>query len=153
MNIYLSFNDNNQEKNYLIFENYWAEGIKKMSKDIWKNYMYYNSFYTKTFPQDQIQIISFYSEPENTLSEFKLSHLISSIKSLLSINKTNSNINQDSDKTCYLIIEAEFSRPLPNEAKTVTKTTKLLICDFINDKNNDGCIGLNQTYNFFNESN
>ena len=149
MKIYLSFHDDDQEKNYLIFENYWAEEIKGMSKKIRKNYAYDNSFYTKTFPQDQIQIISFYSEPENTLSEFKLSHLISSIESLLNINKTTSNINKESSKTCNLIIEAEFTRPLPSEAKIVTKTTKLLICDIINDKNNTGCLGLNQTYNFF----
>ena len=145
MKIYLSFIDDNQEKNYLIFDNYWTEEIKYMTRDVWNNFGYSKSFYTKTFPQDQIQIVSFYSVPENTLSEFKLSHIISSIESLL--NMTD---NQNLDKTCSLIIETDFSRPLPNEAKVVTKKTNLLICDYVNDKNSTGCIGLNQTYNFFN---
>ena len=148
--IYLSFLYNNQEKNYLIFDNYWSESIKEMTKTTWNKFKYYNSLYTKTFPQKQIQIISFYSEPENTISLFKLSHILASIKSLL--NSTNStNESQEKIKTCHLIIDAEFARPLPAEAKIVTKQIKLLICDYLEDKNSQGCIGLNQTFNFLND--
>ena len=153
MKIYLLFNDNDQEKSYLIFENYWAESIKDMTKNVWNNFKYYNSYYTKTFPQEQIQIISFYSEPENTISQFKLSHILSSIESLLNItNTTTSNsADQEISKTCNLIIEAEFLRELPPEAKTVTKRTKLLICDFLEDQKSEGCRGLYQAYNYFSD--
>ena len=148
--IYLSFLYNNQEKNYLIFDNYWSESIKEMTKTTWNTFKYYNSLYTKTFPQKQIQIISFYSEPENTISLFKLSHILASIKSLL--NSTNStNESQEKIKTCHLIIDADFARPLPAEAKIVTKQIKLLICDYLEDKNSQGCNGLNQTFNFLND--
>ena len=150
LKVYLSFTDINlQEKNYLIFENDWAEGINKMSNKIWEDFGYSKSFYTKTFPQEQIQIASFYTEPENSLSDFKLSHIITSIESLLyQAPNPNATISDENVK-CNLVIEAIFKRPLPNEAKTVTKKSELVICDS-KDINSTGCKGLNQTYMLFN---
>jgi spore germination protein YaaH len=148
----LSFTDINlQEKNYLIFENDWAEGINKMSNKVWEDFGYSKSFYTKTFPQEQIQIASFYTEPENSLSDFKLSHIITSIESLLYQSSNPNTTISDENVRCNLVIEAIFKRPLPNEAKTVTKKSELVICDS-KDINSTGCKGLNQTYILFNNS-
>ena len=152
LKVYLSFIDINlQEKNYLIFENDWAEGINKMPNKIWEDFGYSKSFYTKTFPQDQIQIASFYTEPENSLSEFKLSHIITSLESLLYKAAISNETISDENVKCNLVIEAIFKRPLPNEATTVTKKSELLICD-LKDINSPGCNGLNQTYMLFNDS-
>ena len=154
MKIYLSFIDNNlQEKNYLIFENDWAEGINLMSNDVFNNFGYSKSFYTKTFPKDQIQVVSFYSEPENSLSDFKLSHIITSLDSLLNETYNSNQTLLDENVTkCNLVIETTFIRPLPNEAKTVTKKSEILICDS-KELESEGCKGLNESYFFFNNSN
>lgn len=152
LKVYLSFIDINlQEKNYLIFENDWAEGINKMPNKIWEDFGYSKSFYTKTFPQEQIQIASFYTEPENSLSDFKLSHIITSIESLLYQSSSPNATISDENVKCNLVIEAIFKRPLPNEAKTVTKKSELVICD-LKDIKSSGCNGLNQTYMLFNNS-
>ena len=152
LKVYLSFIDINlQEKNYLIFENDWAEGINKMPNKIWEDFGYSKSFYTKTFPQEQIQTASFYTEPENSLSDFKLSHIITSIESLLYQSSSPNATISDENVKCNLVIEAIFKRPLPNEAKTVTKKSELVICD-LKDINSNGCNGLNQTYMLFNNS-
>ena len=144
--LYLCFGDNsNQERNILIFENNWAKKIGNMTDDVWVNYGYSKSFYTKTFPREQIQIISFYSDPENSLSEFKLNHIKSSLESLL--NKTSS--EERSSETivkCQLKIETDFIRPLPSETRTVKKQSELLICDYNVDKNSTGCLGLEDLY-------
>ena len=152
LKIYLSFIDINlQEKNYLIFENDWAEGINKMPDKVWEDFGYSKSFYTKTFPKEQIQIASFYTEPENSLSDFKLSHIITSIESLLYQASIPNTTISDENVKCNLVIEAIFKRPLPNEAKTVTKKSELVICD-LKDINSSGCSGLNETYILFNNS-
>ena len=158
MKIYLSFiNDKEQEKNYLIFENSWAEGISKMKDEILEKFGYDDSFYTKAFPNKQIQIISFYKDPENTLSKFKLDHIISSIESLLNLDNSENDIlrkdNEEKIVSCNLLIEADFSRPSPSEAKIVTKRNRLLICDSIKDKESRGCCGLNDSYYFFKDEN
>ena len=144
--LYLCFGDNsNQERNILIFENNWAKKIGNMTDDVWVNYGYSKSFYTKTFPREQIQIISFYSDPENSLSEFKLNHIKSSLESLL--NKTSS--EERSSETivkCQLKIETDFIRPFPSETRTVKKQSELLICDYNVDKNSTGCLGLEDLY-------
>jgi hypothetical protein len=148
MKVYLSFvNENKQEKNYLIFENSWAESIESMNnnKEVWETSKYDDSFYTQTFPKDQIQIVSFYTEPENSLSEFKLSHINSSLVSLL-YNDTEQK-DQEEVQKCNLIIETNFIRPLPNEAKTVKHKTELLICSKSN-LDSKGCKELNKAYDY-----
>ena len=149
MKVYLSFiNNNQQEKNYLIFENSWAENIVIMSKQVKEKYKYEDTFYTKTFPEDQIQVVSFYNEPENSLSEFKLSHINSSLESLLSNFTKEENQDQEQVQECNLILETNFIRPLPNEAKNVKYLQNLFICSR-KDITTLGCKGLNDTYNFF----
>ena len=149
MKVYLSFiNNNRQEKNYLIFENSWAENIVIMSKQVKKNYGYEDTFYTGTFPDDQIQVVSFYNEPENSLSEFKLSHINSSLESLLSNYTQEEDQDQEQVQECNLILETNFIRPLPNEAKNVKYLQNLFICSRT-DITTQGCKGLNDTYNFF----
>ena len=134
MKIFMSFMDSNeQERNILIFENNYARSITNMTDEVWNNYNYSKSYYTKTFPREQIQIISFYATPENSLSSFKLEHIKSSIESL--INKTEI-------VKCELKIETDFIRSKPSEARTVKKQKELLICDYKTDENSDGCEGL-----------
>ena len=144
--IYMSFEDNNaQERNIIIFENNWAKYINNMTDEVWEAYNYSKSYYTKTFPRDQIQIISFYSDPENSLSEFKLNHINSSLDSLLNPNTTEL-------VKCKLKIETDFIRSMPSEARTVKKQSELLICDIKNDINSEGCNGLRELYNKMNSS-
>ena len=143
MKIYMSFMDNNeQERNILIFENNYARSITNMTDDVWNNY-YSKSYYTKTFPREQTQIISFYSTPENSLSSFKLEHIKSSIESL--INKTEI-------VKCELKIETDFIRSKPSDARTVKKQKDLLICDYKTDENSDGCKGLKNLWEKLNST-
>ena len=131
--IFFSFIDNDKQiKNILIFESEWAESIKNMfeeGKKVWEHFNYSNSIYTKNFPQDQIQIVKLYSEPENTLSQFKINLLSSNIESLL--NNTEEYNDTSQIASCKLIIETTFTRPLPNEAKSVTKKTELEMYNYI----------------------
>ena len=64
MKIYLLFNDNDQEKNYLIFENYWAESIKDMTKKVWNNFKYYSSYYTKHSLKSKFKLYLFIPSPK-----------------------------------------------------------------------------------------
>ena len=147
MKMYMSFVDiNKQERNILIFENDWAKGINNMTKGVWDNYGYSKSYYTKTFPMKQVQIISFYSDPENSLSNFKLNHILSSLDSLL--NKTYSEKKLENERIvkCKLKIETDFIRAMPAETRSVKKQSELLICDYNSNKNSEGCIGLDSLY-------
>ena len=156
MKIYMSFIDNNeQERNILIFENNWAKSISNMSNvvnEVWDKYGYSDSYYTKTFPKEQIQIISFYADPENILSEFKINHILSSIASLLDI--TNSQLKSGKERIikCNLIIENDFIRANPSDARVVNKQSELSICDINTNENSEGCLGLKNLYNKFNKS-
>ena len=132
--IYMSFMDSSeQERNILIFENDYARSITNMTDDVWNNYHYSDSYYTKTFPREQIQIISFYATPENSLSSFKIEHIKSSLESL--INKTEI-------VRCELKIETDFIRSKPSDARTVKNQTELLICDYRTNEKSEGCLGL-----------
>jgi hypothetical protein len=147
MKMYMSFVDiNKQERNILIFENDWAKGINNMTESVWDNYGYSKSYYTKTFPMKQVQIISFYSDPENSLSNFKLNHILSSLDSLL--NKTYSEKKLENERIvkCKLKIETDFIRAMPAETRSVKKQSELLICDYNSNKNSEGCIGLDSLY-------
>ena len=145
LRIYISFIDiNKEEKNILIFENNWAKSITKMTDDIWDKYNYSKSYYIKTFPREQTQIISFYSEPENSLSSFKINHILPNLFSLLYLDGTKP--GNDRIIECDLIIESEFIRALPSEAKSAKKLTQLKICDIQSDRNSEGCIGLNNLF-------
>ena len=151
--IYMSFIDKNkQERNILIFENNWAKSINTISDQDWNKYGYSQSYYTKTFPR-QIQTISFYSEPENSLSSFKINHLLSSLDSLL--NNENSDLKSSDERIiqCELKIEIDFMRSYPSDARTVKQQSNLNVCDYVANKNSSGCKGLEDLYNQFNYTN
>ena len=152
--IYMSFIDKNkQERNILIFENNWAKSINTISDQDWNKYNYSQYSYTKTFPREQIQTISFYSEPENSLSSFKINHLLSSLDSLL--NNENSDLKSSDERIiqCELKIEIDFMRSYPSDARTVKQQSNLNVCDYVANKNSSGCKGLEDLYNQFNYTN
>ena len=150
MKMYMSFVDSNkQERNILIFENDWAKGINNMTESVWDNYGYSKSYYTKTFPIEQVQIISFYSDPENSLSSFKLNHILSSLDSLLNTTYSEKELENEIVQ-CKLKIETDFMRAMPAETRSVKKQSELLICDYKSNKNSEGCKGLEDLYNQLN---
>ena len=148
MKMYMSFiAENGLERNILIFENNWAKSIANMTNEVWDKYNYSTSYYTRTFPREQIQIISFYATPENSLSEFKINHILSSIDSLLNITDSQEESYKDRIIKCTLIIENDFRRPFPSETREVKKQSELLICDIKSNKDSEGCLGLGRLYN------
>ena len=151
LKIYMSFVDiQNEEKNILIFENNWARSITNMTEEIWNKYNYSKSYYTKTFPREQTQIISFYSEPENSLSTFKINHMLSSLNYLLYHNGTKP--GNDRIVRCELMIEINFMRANPSESRNVEKLSHLKICDILSDRYSEGCEGLDRLYKKLNTS-
>ena len=151
LKIYLSFTDSNkQERNILIFENNWAKRISNMTDEVWEKYNYSNSYYTKTFPREQVQIISFYSEPENSLSDFIIEHLLYSIDSLLNLTNSDQRLENERIVQCDLKIETDFTRSMPSETRNVKKQSELLICDYISNKKSKGCDGLKSLYDKLN---
>ena len=153
MKIYMSFVDyNEQEKNILIFENNWAKSITNMTNEVWEEFNYSNSYYTKTFPLEQVQIISFYATPENILSEYKINNILSNIDSLLNLTDDQQKPKKDRFKVCKLKIENDFIRSFPANAREVKKQSELLICNIESNKDSDGCLGLKSLYNYSNKT-
>ena len=154
LKLYLSFEDiNKQERNILFFENNWAKSISNMTNEVWNKYNYSKSIYTKSFPLEQIQIISFYSDPENSLSEFKINHTRSSLESLFNITESDRKYGNEPLVSCYLKMEIDFIRPMPSETRNVKKQSDLLICDYKNNKSSVGCKGLEELYKKLNNTN
>ena len=84
--------------------------------------------------------------------EFKINHILSSIASLLDI--TNSKLKSGKERIikCNLIIENDFIRANPSDARVVNKQSELSICDINTNENSEGCLGLKNLYNNFNKS-
>ena len=152
MKIYMSFIDNKgRESKILIFENNWAKSITNMSDDVWNDFGYNDSYYTKNFPREQLQIVAFYATPENTLSQFKINHILTSIVSLLDIKNSTLKSKNSRNIKCILKIENEFIRANPPEARVVNKQSELNVCDINVNETSEGCLGLKNLYNSFNK--
>ena len=123
----LSFNYYDEEnKKYTLFQNNRPETITEMTNDIFEEFNYTKSVKTRNFPKEQIQTIKFY-ETSETNWDLVLPH-IQSIVNELNISNPHNKI-----KSINLIIQTQFTRPLPAEAQTVTDE---IIANIYNDKLN-----------------
>ena len=110
----LSFTYSDEEiKRYTLFENNRPESITEMSKDIFQEFNYAHSVKTRNFPKDQIQTVKFY-ETSDTNWDLVLPH-IQTIVNELNITNPENKIN-----SIDLVIQTQFTRPLPAEAQIVT---------------------------------
>ena len=110
----LSFTYNDDEiKKYTLFENNRPETITEMSKDIFEEFNYTKSVKTRKFPKDQIQVVKFY-ETSDTNWDLVLPH-IQTIINELNITDPDNKIS-----SINLLIQTQFTRPLPAEAQIVT---------------------------------
>ena len=103
----------NEIKKYTLFENNRPESITEMTDDVFKEYNYTESVKTRSFPKDQIQIIRFY-ETSDTNWDLVLPH-IETIVNELNISSPENEVN-----SIDLLIQTQFTRPLPAEAQIVT---------------------------------
>ena len=114
-------------KKYTLFENNRPETITEMSDEIFDEFNYSKSVKTRNFPKDQIQTIKFY-ETSDTNWDLVLPHIQTIVNELNITNPENkvTSIN--------LVIQAQFTRPLPAEAQTVTDE---IVANIYNIKNNN----------------
>ena len=103
----------NEVKKYTLFENNRPESITEMSNDIFQEFNYIKSVKTRKFPKDQIQIVKFY-ETSDTNWDLVLPHIQAMVNELNITNPENKIISID------LVIQTQFTRPLPAEAQIVT---------------------------------
>ena len=123
----LSFTYYDEEnKKYTLFQNNRPETITEMTDDIFEEFDYINSVKTRNFPKKQIQTIKFY-ETSETNWDLVFPHIQNIINELNISNPYNK------IKSINLVIETQFTRPLPAEAQTVTDE---IIAEIYNDKMN-----------------
>ena len=126
----LSFTYNDKEtKKYTLFENNRPETITDVSDDVFKEFNYSKSVRTRNFPKGQVQTVKFY-ETSDTNWDLVLPH-IKSIVNELNITNPDNKIN-----TIELIIQTQFTRPLPAEAQIVTDEIKAEIFNINNNVSN-----------------
>ena len=110
----LSFTYNDDEiKKFTLFENNRPETITEMTDEIFEEFNYTRSVKTRKFPRAQIQIVKFY-ETSDTNWDLVLPHIQTIVDEL---NITN---HENQIKSIHLLIQTQFTRPLPAEAQTVT---------------------------------
>ena len=129
LKIDLSFTyKNGAIKNYNLFENTRADSISEMinQEEIWKKYNYSNSAQTRNFNKNQTQRVIF-SETSDRNWDLANPHIMNLIKLL---NLTEDNSLSQIDITIYF----EFTRPLPAETQTVSKSFEVPIYSSEDDK-------------------
>ena len=110
----LSFTyQDNEIKKYTLFENNRPESIIEMTHDIFQEFNYEKSVKTRNFPKDQIQTVKFY-ETSDTNWDLVLPHIQTII------NELNITDPENKISTIDLVIQTQFTRPLPAEAQIVT---------------------------------
>ena len=136
----LSFSyDNNVAKKYTLFSNERPESITEMTDDIFEEFNYTKSVKTRSFPQERIQTVKFYDTSDKNW-DLVLPH-IQSISHDLNVTDTANKV-----KTIDLIIETDFTRPLPAEAQTIEDEIVINIYD----ENHKDYEGIEQTLNLSN---
>ena len=129
LNVYLTFTyENDVVLDYNLFENKRAKTIIDMFKNgdaTWEKYNYSESVHTRNFNKDQIQIVDF-TETSDRNWDLAEPH----IKDLIELL----NITEDHNiAKIELNIQTEFTRLLPAEAQTVSKSFSILIFDSSRD--------------------
>ena len=120
--------ENGAIKNYNLFENTRADSISEMinQEEIWKKYNYSKSAQTRNFNKNQTQRVIF-SETSDRNWDLANPHIMNLIKLL---NLTEDNSLSQIDITIYF----EFTRPLPAETQTVSKSFVIPVYSSGDDK-------------------
>ena len=127
----LSFTyQDNEVKKYTLFENNRPESISEITDEIFREFNYTLSVKTRSFPKQQIQTIKFY-ETSDTNWDLVLPH-IQTIVNELNISNPENKVN-----SIDLIIQTQFTRPLPAEAQIVTDEITANIFDINYDNSKD----------------
>ena len=128
----LSFTyQDNEVKKYTLFENNRPESITEITDEIFKEFNYTLSVKTRSFPKQQIQTIKFY-ETSDTNWDLVLPH-IQTIVNELNISNPENTVN-----SINLIIQTQFTRPLPAEAQIVTDEITANIYNRDQDSDSEG---------------
>jgi len=128
----LSFTyQDNEVKKYTLFENNRPESITEITDEIFKEFNYTLSVKTRSFPKEQIQTIKFF-ETSDTNWDLVLPH-IQTIVNELNISNPENTVN-----SINLIIQTQFTRPLPAEAQIVTDEITANIYNNDEDSSSEG---------------
>jgi hypothetical protein len=132
LKIDLSFTyQDNEVKKYTLFENNRPESITEITDEIFNEFNYTLSVKTRSFPKQQIQTIKFY-ETSDTNWDLVLPH-IQTIVNELNISNPENAVN-----SINLIIQTQFTRPLPAEAQIVTDIITANIYNIGQDSESEG---------------
>ena len=123
----LSFTYQDKEnKKYALFENNRPETITDIPDEVFNEFNYGKSVKTRNFPKGQVQAVKFY-ETSDTNWDLVLPHIQSIVNDLNIFNPENKISSID------LVIQTQFTRPLPAEAQIVTDE---ITANIFNIKNN-----------------
>ena len=126
----LEFNyENGAVKDYLIYKNSKPETIDTIGDD-WYIYNYSKSIQTKNFNKKQVQTVRFFEASDQNW-DLTRPH-IDSVTDLIVNRKKYTDI-----KSIKFVIEYDFDRILPSEAKKITKSYSTSMYKKDNDQKND----------------
>ena len=122
------FYQNGATKNYTLYQNSKPESIKNFfpeEENEWSYYKYSESTETKNFPHDQIQKVEFFQQSDRNwgLTKPHIKKLIETLGHL-----SSEDINLEISKI-FIVMDYEFERLLPVEAKKVSNRVDLIIYD------------------------
>ena len=139
------FYQNGLNNNYTLFQNSKPQSIENLfpeesvrqnndnseGENEWKMYNYSESIETKNFPKDQIQKIEFFKQSDRNwgLTKAHVLKLINTLGDLVEYKDVNIS-------KIYIVMDYQFERPLPVEARKVSNRIDTLIYDE-NDKNSE----------------
>ena len=121
------FYRNGANQNYTLYENSKPESIDDIfpdGEDEWKQYNYSKSIETKNFPKNQIQKVEFFVQSDRNwgLTKAHILNLVNNLEGIVTFKK------KDISKI-YFVLEYQFERPLPVEARKVSNRIHKLIYD------------------------
>ena len=125
--------------NYTLFQNTKPESIKDFSKEDedWTKYYYNESPETKNFPIEQIQKVQFYETSDRNwgLARPQIDKLIDMLDLGTYENDKKNKTNNNDLSEIHLIIDYQFYRDLPAEAKTAGERKEFVIFNKKKDQN------------------
>ena len=128
------FYQNGLNNNYTLFQNSKPQSIENLfpgGEDEWKTYRYSESIETKNFPKEQIQKVEFFKQSDRNwgLTKAHILKLINTLGDL--VEDKDVNISK-----IYIVMDYQFERPLPVEARKVSNRIDTLIYNE-DDKNSE----------------
>ena len=121
------FYENGANQNYTLYQNSKPVSIDDLfpdHEDDWYQYNYSESIETKNFPKKQIQKVEFFKESDRSWGLTK-PHILKLIKTLEEVVKYKYTITDISK--IYLVMEYQFERRLPVEARKASNRIDTLI--------------------------